>query len=68
MLDIRMPIGLLFSILGVLVLSYGLITMSDTAMYALSQGININIWSGVGMCIFGGIMLYFALKAKKKEA
>ena len=68
MLDIRMPIGLLFSILGVLVLVYGLITMSDTAMYALSQGININIWSGVGMSIFGGIMLFFALKAKKKEA
>jgi hypothetical protein len=68
MLDIRMPIGLLFSILGVLVLIYGLVTMSDTAMYNLSLGININIWSGVGMSIFGGIMLYFALKAKKKEA
>jgi hypothetical protein len=66
MLDIRMPIGLLFSILGVLVLVYGLITMSDTAMYAQSLGVNINIWSGAGMTIFGGIMLYFAMNARKK--
>jgi hypothetical protein len=66
MIDIRMPIGLLFTTLGIMVLIYGLVTLSDTAMYSQSLGVNINIWSGIGMTIFGSIMLYFAVKAKKK--
>lgn len=66
MLDIRMPIGLLFSILGVLLFIYGLVTLGDSTMYAQSLGININIWSGIGMTVFGGIMLFFAMKARKQ--
>src|SRR5262245_51312588 len=54
-LDIRTPIGLMFAILGALLLAYGL--ASDPALYARSLGLNVNaIWGGV-LLVFGGTML-----------
>ena len=54
-LDIRTPIGLMFTIVGALLLAYGL--ASDPALYARSLGLNVNaIWGGV-LLVFGGIML-----------
>jgi hypothetical protein len=65
MVDIRIPIGLMFSIIGVLISIFGLTTMSDTAMYQKSLGINVNLIMGVLMLIFGLVMLYFARRKKK---
>jgi sulfite exporter TauE/SafE len=65
MVDIRMPIGLMFTILGLIISAYGIITVSDTEMYQKSLGININIIMGVIMLVFGLIMLYFARRKKK---
>ena len=65
MVDIRMPIGLMFTILGLIISAYGIITVSNTEMYQKSLGININIIMGVIMLIFGLVMLYFARRKKK---
>jgi hypothetical protein len=65
MLDIRIPIGLMFTVLGVMITIYGFVTISDTAMYTKSFGININIWSGIGMLVFGLVMLALT-KIKRK--
>jgi hypothetical protein len=65
MVDIRIPIGLMFSIIGILISVFGFFTMSNTGMYQKSLGINVNIIMGVLMLIFGLIMLYFALRKKK---
>lgn len=67
MLDIRIPIGLLFAVLGVLVFVFGIATITDTQMYAKSLQININIWSGVFMAIFGGGMLLWSKISKLKK-
>ena len=56
-LDIRTPIGLMFLILGVLLAGYGLV--SDPSLYARSLGINVNLWWGIVLTVFGAIM--FAL-------
>lgn len=66
-LDIRFPIGLMFTILGLILSIYGLFTNSDTEMYAKSLTININLWMGVFMLIFGGTMFYFAMKKVLKQ-
>jgi LPXTG-motif cell wall-anchored protein len=63
-IDIKFPIGLMFSILGLFLTVYGIATNADTALYERSLGINVNIWSGVGMLIFGIIMLLFTRKKK----
>jgi hypothetical protein len=54
-LDIRLPIGLLFSIFGLLLIAFGL--LSDKALYQRSLGINVNLWWGIVMLLFGAVML-----------
>lgn len=66
-LDIRWPIGIMFSLIGVLLVGYGGITGSDTQMYAqTSLGTNINlIWGGV-LLVFGIGMLVGAMMGRNK--
>jgi ABC-type Mn2+/Zn2+ transport system permease subunit len=66
-LDIRLPIGLMFSLLGTILTVYGLITASDKAAHERSLGININLWWGMFILAFGVLMLLLARCAKKKE-
>ena len=65
-LDIRIPIGLMFAIIGAVMVVYGLFTGSDP-MYARSLGMNINISWGAFLAVFGGVMLFFARKAAKAQ-
>jgi sulfite exporter TauE/SafE len=65
MVDIRIPIGFMFSIFGVLITAFGFFTMSDKVMYTKSLGVNVNIIMGILMLVFGLIMLYFARRKKK---
>ena len=56
-LDIRLPMGLLFLLLGVILVVYGLV--SDPAIYAThSLGRNINVIWGVAFGVFGALMLW----------
>lgn len=61
-LDLRLPIGLLFSIFGAILVVYGLMTPAET--YQQSLGINVNLNWGVVLCGFGAVMLTFALRAR----
>jgi len=65
MVDIRIPIGLMFTILGIIISVFGFTTMSDVELYQRSLGINVNIVMGLLMLVFGLIMLYFARRKKK---
>jgi len=64
-MDIRIPIGLLFVILGIILAAFGIFTLNDTELYARSLGRNINLWTGVLMLVFGGGMLLFPILGKK---
>jgi hypothetical protein len=66
MVDIRIPIGFMFSILGVLISIFGFVTKANSVMYQKSLGINVNIIMGLLMLVFGLVMLYFAFRKKKK--
>ena len=66
-LDIRWPIGLMFSIVGVLLVIYGLLTGGDP-MYQRSLDININLWWGAVLLVFGAFMLFFARKDARDAA
>lgn len=53
--DIRLPIGILFTLLGSILVVYGLLT--EPALYERSLGINVNLrWGGV-VLLFGALML-----------
>jgi hypothetical protein len=66
-LDIRIPIGLLFTILGVVIGGYGVYTIGSD-IYVRSLGTNLNLWTGLGLIAFGLVMLIPALKAQKRKA
>lgn len=63
-LDLRLPIGLMFTIFGVMLTGYGL--TSGDAIYGRSLGINVNLWWGLVLLAFGLVMLGFAIRARGK--
>ena len=64
-LDVRLPIGLMFSLFGVLLAGFGLV--SDPRIYAQhSLGINVNLGWGVVLLLFGVAMLALALRARRR--
>lgn len=65
--DIRTPIGAMFALIGLMLLGYGIFSMGDE-MYARSLGININLWWGLAMLLFGAAMLALGLRAGRKNA
>ena len=64
-LDIRWPIGLMFSLIGVLLVITGLMNASDAEAYKRSLGININLYWGLVLLVFGGAMLTLAWRGSK---
>ena len=60
-LDIRWPIGLMFSLIGVLLLIEGAIGGDQE----LSLGININLIWGNVLLVFGVLMLLGAMRGRK---
>ena len=67
-LDLRWPIGLMFSLIGALLIGYGAITNSDAEMYKRSLNFNINIYWGLVLLAFGAMMLILAWRGKAKAA
>ncbi|MEI8038672.1 MAG: hypothetical protein WCJ14_09800 [Verrucomicrobiota bacterium] len=66
-LDLRLPIGLYFTILGVMLGGYGIFT-NNAAMYQRSLNMNINLIWGVVLLVFGLGMLIPSLIDRKKNA
>ncbi len=64
-LDIRVPIGLMFAMVGAILAAYGL--LSDPAIYVRSLGINVNLWWGLVMLLFGCVMLLLARRASARQ-
>jgi hypothetical protein len=60
--DLRLPIGLMFSVFGVLLTVFGLV--SDDAIYRRSLGINVNLWWGLVLLVFGVVMLGLAMRGR----
>ena len=65
-LDLRIPMGLMFSLVGVILAAFGLATRSTPGLYEKSLGININLWWGIVLLIFGQIMFYMGRRSQKR--
>jgi hypothetical protein len=61
-LDLRVPMGLMFTVFGALLTLFGL--GSDRALYARSLDINVNLWWGLTLLAFGLALLWLARRAR----
>ena len=64
MIDIRLPIGGLFAVLGTVLSVFG--AVGDPAKYAQSLGVNVNLYWGIVMLIFGLVMLALGRRGNGK--
>ena len=60
-LDIRWPIGLMFTLIGVLLTGYGAVNRAGSLML----DININLIWGIILLVFGVLMLLGAVRGGK---
>jgi multisubunit Na+/H+ antiporter MnhG subunit len=65
-LDIRIPLGMMFTILGCLLAGFGF--FSDPAIYQRSLGIDVNLWWGLALLLFGTVMLFFGWRGAGRRA
>jgi uncharacterized membrane protein YeiB len=63
-LDIRLPIGIIFSTYGVILILYGLV--ADPAIFVSSMAVNIDLWWGLAMLVFGLVMGFLAFRASPR--
>lgn len=64
-IDIRLPIGILFTLLGLILGLYGV--FGDPARYQQSLGVNVNFYWGMVLFAFGLIMLLLGRRGKRRE-
>ncbi len=64
-LDIRIPIGGMFVLLGLILAGYGLAT-AGSEIYARSLFININLVWGLVLLGFGALMLLLAWRGHRR--
>ena len=62
--DLRFPLGTLFTLYGLILVATGL--FGGPSLPAQSLGININLWWGLVMLLFGLSMLLLAWRAKPR--
>jgi len=62
MLDIRVPVGVMFGTMGALLAGYGL--LGDRSIYVRSLGININLVWGLVLVAFAACLLILSAHAR----
>jgi hypothetical protein len=55
-MDLRLPAGLFFSVLGVILCVAGLLPPKPAPLTAA----NVNLYSGAAMLVFGAVMLWLS--------
>ncbi|MGP8252058.1 MAG: hypothetical protein ACLQHF_08495 [Terracidiphilus sp.] len=65
-LDLRIPMGLMFTMVGAILTAFGLATRENSALYAKSLGVDANLWWGVVLLVFGIVMLTLGRRGQKR--
>lgn len=65
-LDVRVPIGGLFTVLGLMLSGYGLVVGSGSASLSAGSSTNVNLWWGLVMLLFGLLLLLGSFRARRR--
>jgi hypothetical protein len=64
-IDIRLPIGFVFALIGILMTAFG--AAGSHAIYQRSLGINVNLYWGVVLLAFGIFMAALGRRGSRKN-
>jgi hypothetical protein len=64
-LDLRIPMGLMFLFVGLILTVFGMVTMGSP-IYARSLGINANLDWGIVLLVFGGTMYILGRRGQRR--
>jgi hypothetical protein len=67
-LDLRIPMGLMFTFTGLILTVFGVVTNGNAELYAKSLGINCNLWWGLLLFAFGLAMFLLGRRTQKRLA
>ena len=62
--DLRIPVGLMFTVFGLILVGVGL--FGGPALTEQSLGINMNLWWGLVQFVFGVLMLRFGWRGNSR--
>jgi hypothetical protein len=65
-LDLRIPMGMMFTLTGAILVAWGLKTNGDAGLYEKSLGINVNLWWGIVLFAFGLTMYILGQKRQRR--
>ncbi|MGH9607388.1 MAG: hypothetical protein ACRD3N_17000 [Terracidiphilus sp.] len=65
-IDLRIPMGMMFTLIGAVLMAFGLSTRSNAALYAPSMGIDVNLWWGAVLMLFGLILVPLGRRGQLK--
>lgn len=65
-LDLRIPLGQMFTITGCILTVWGIKTNGNEALYAKSLGVNANLWWGLVLLAFGLIMFILGARSQRR--
>lgn len=64
--DLRIPMGMMFTLIGAVLMAFGLSTKDNPEIYARSLGMNVNLWCGVVLLVFGLLMVILGRRGQMK--
>jgi hypothetical protein len=67
-LDLRIPMGLMFTFTGAILTTWGIKTNGNVDLYARSLGINANLWWGLVLLVFGLTMFLLGQRSQRRLA
>ncbi len=64
MMDLRLPIGIFFLLVGLIMVGYGVVSPQDIPH--ITEKVNIDLYWGIVLLVFGAPMTIFGWKAEAK--
>ena len=64
--DARISLGIMFSMMGTILLAFGLATRGNAAVYEKAFGIDVNLWWGLVLLVFGIAVLFLGRRGQTK--
>ncbi len=64
-MDMRIPLGMMFTLIGTMLAAFGLSTRDNVGLYLKSLGIDVNVWWGFALLVFGILMLALGRRGQK---